>query len=201
ELVGLDGVFPHLGLASERHRSPSLVLGDLDGRELRPVHALERDQVTARVHHRDVELPVMLLRLRSRSGDGRLSALERYRSAIGDVEGHLVRHRIERVRRGGRLRRGRLLCDGQGSDKESQAENRSCGHGCLPSARRESTPSAPPATCPRPPPRGWTTRVTASEKSRHTCRTTGNSTNSRKSPPAWVRTATASPPASAMRSR
>src|SRR5215469_7877752 len=126
EPIRLNGVLPRLGLAPERDRGARLVLGDRNRGELCAVHALEGDEVASGVHHRDVHLPVVLLRLGDGGIDGDHGALERERCSVGHIEGHLVGHHIERVApRCGSCRI--LLCVNRGKNEERRAE---CRDGC-----------------------------------------------------------------------
>src|SRR5262249_39843851 len=99
EVALLKTCLEGLCVTPERSRSVRLVLGDLNRRKLRPVHALERNQVAARVEERDVELPITLLGLGHGRSNRGLSAFEGYRGPIGHVERDLVWHRIEWIRR------------------------------------------------------------------------------------------------------
>src|SRR6266481_4515562 len=106
EIVLLNGILERLGLATERSCGARLVLRDLNRCKLRPVHALEGDEVASRVHDGDIQLPVMFFGFGDCSGNGGRGALERYRRSIGNVEWDLVGHCVERIR-GRRLLRAK----------------------------------------------------------------------------------------------
>src|SRR6266702_5909938 len=68
--------FERLGLPAERCRRARLVLRDRDRRDLRSVHALKGDEIAARIHHGDVELPAAFPGFGHGRIDGRLGAVE-----------------------------------------------------------------------------------------------------------------------------
>jgi len=105
---GLNTGLEHLGFATENRRRARLVLRYHDRTNLRPVHAREGDEIAARVHGGNVELPATFLGLGHGSVDGGLGLIERYRCTVGDVGRHLVRHDVQGVRLR-RNSRGRLL--------------------------------------------------------------------------------------------
>src|SRR5215472_13044221 len=131
EPIRLNGVLPRLGFAAERHRGARLVFRDRNRGKLCAVHALEGDEVASRVHHRDIQLPVALLRLGYGCIDGDRGPLERDGWAIGHIERHLVRHHIERVAAGGRC--GSLLRAPCGREEHCAECREDCepGHACF----------------------------------------------------------------------
>jgi hypothetical protein len=72
----VDAVFEDLGWASERRGCSRLVLGNLNRGKHRAIHALERDEVTARIGYGYVHLPIPLLRFRHGGLNNRLSSVE-----------------------------------------------------------------------------------------------------------------------------
>src|SRR5215472_9120015 len=133
ESIRLNGVLPRLGLAPERDGGACLVLGDRNRGELCAVHTLEGNEVASGVHHRDVQLPLVLFRLGDGGIDSDRGALEGERCAVGHIERHLVGHHIEWV--AARCARCRsLLCVTRGRSEEHRAECRDgceLGHDCF----------------------------------------------------------------------
>src|SRR6516225_8583079 len=126
EPIRLYGVLPRLGFAAERNRGARFVFGDRNRGELGAVHALEGHEVAAGVHHRDIQLPVALLRLGDHCIDGDRGPFERNGWAVGHIERHLVRHHIERVAARSRCR---SVLRTPGGREEHRAE---CREDCEP---------------------------------------------------------------------